>query len=109
MREIVERSPPAAEQPSTAPARDRLYRVLSSQNHALDLALNGAPLAEALEVIVRTGEMISDEDILGSILLLGADGRLRHGAASSLPPAYVRAVDGAAIGPSAGACGTAAH
>src|SRR4029450_5085211 len=35
--------------------------------------------------------------------------RLRHGAAPSLPDAYVRAIDGLEVGPSAGCCGTAAH
>ena len=33
---------------------------------------------------------------------------LRHGAAPDLPPEYCRAIDGAAIGPCAGSCGTAA-
>jgi PAS domain S-box-containing protein len=43
------------------------------------------------------------------VLLLDADGRhLRHGAAPSLPPEYIRAVDGLAVGPEAGSCGTAA-
>jgi PAS domain S-box-containing protein len=35
--------------------------------------------------------------------------RLRHGAAPSLPKAYTDAINGAAIGPSAGSCGTAAY
>jgi C4-dicarboxylate-specific signal transduction histidine kinase len=34
---------------------------------------------------------------------------LRHGAAPSLPIPYTEAIDGAAIGPSAGSCGTAAY
>ncbi|MDP1534242.1 MAG: ATP-binding protein, partial [Rubrivivax sp.] len=42
-------------------------------------------------------------------LLLDDDGlRLRHGAAPSLPEAYNQAIDGGAIGPAAGSCGTAA-
>src|SRR5438105_6442713 len=48
--------------------------------------------------------------MLASVLLLDADGvHLRHGAAPGLPETYVRAIDGAAIGPSAGSCGTAAY
>src|SRR5438552_3873767 len=48
--------------------------------------------------------------MLASGLLLDADGvHLRHGAAPSLPESYNRAVDGIAIGPSVGSCGTAAH
>ena len=47
---------------------------------------------------------------LCSILLLDEDGiHLRHGAAPSLPEAYVHAIDGAAIGARAGSCGTAAY
>lgn len=45
-----------------------------------------------------------------SILLLDADGiHVRHGAAPSLPADYWQAIDGAAIGPNAGSCGTAAY
>jgi GAF domain-containing protein len=48
--------------------------------------------------------------MLGSILLLDPDGKhLRHGAAPSLPPAYMAAIDGAEIGACAGSCGTAAY
>src|SRR6185503_8552247 len=34
---------------------------------------------------------------------------VRHGAAPSLPEAYVKAIDGAPIGPKAGSCGTAMY
>src|SRR5713101_7508521 len=47
---------------------------------------------------------------LSSILLLDSSANhLRHGAAPNLPKAYTQAIDGAAIGPSAGSCGTAAY
>ena len=49
-------------------------------------------------------------DTLSSILLLDPDGiHIRHGAAPSLAEAYVHAIDGLAIGPSVGSCGTAAY
>ena len=48
--------------------------------------------------------------MLASIVLLDEDGiHLRHGAASRLPAAYCRAIDGIPIGPRAGSCGTAMH
>jgi diguanylate cyclase (GGDEF)-like protein len=48
--------------------------------------------------------------VLGSILLLDENGsRLRLGAAPSLPEAYSQAIDGVAIGPGVGSCGTAAY
>jgi signal transduction histidine kinase len=48
------------------------------------------------------------EGLRCSILLLSRDGKhVRHGAAPNLPEAYVKAVDGAPIGPRNGSCGTA--
>jgi len=45
-----------------------------------------------------------------SILILDPGGTyLSHGAAPSLPKVYVQAIDGSAIGPNAGSCGTAAY
>src|SRR5262249_18713063 len=60
--------------------------------------------------LCRTIEELAQGELLASVLLLDADGiHLRHGAAPSLPESYNRAVDGLAIGPSAGSCGTAAY
>src|SRR3569623_504060 len=48
--------------------------------------------------------------MLCSILLLDPDGlHLRHAAAPSLPPEYIKGVDGSAISACAGSCGTAAY
>ena len=70
---------------------------------------SGTPLPEALEDIVRLIEQQA-EGMLCSVLLLDAEhGCLRHGAAPSLPHAYVVELDGSAIGPAAGSCGTAAY
>jgi GAF domain-containing protein len=88
--------------------RSRALR--DGQNEALQLALGGAPVAEALTVLVRAAERQSDGSFVGSILLLDEDGRhLRHAAAPSLPAAYKAAIDGCEIGPRVGSCGTAAH
>ncbi|WP_255429633.1 GAF domain-containing protein [Ramlibacter albus] len=84
--------------------------LLTGQNHALELAVGGAPLAEVLEVLVHTAETQSEGSFAGSILLMSEDGKhLLHGAAPSLPDAYNAAIDGIAIGPRVGSCGTAAH
>ena len=49
-------------------------------------------------------------DSLCSILLLDEDRQhLRHGSGPNLPEFYLRALDGAAIGPREGACGAAAY
>src|SRR5918997_3073930 len=48
--------------------------------------------------------------MLCSVLLLSEDGEhVRHGAAPSLPPEYVKAIDGSPIGPKHGSCGTAMY
>lgn len=83
--------------------------VIAGQKRALELAVHGATIASVLEVLVQTLEAQSSNNVLGSILLLDAEGkRLRHGAAPSLPPDYNAAIDGIEIGPDVGSCGTAA-
>src|SRR5690606_32271807 len=78
------------------------------QKNILEGIVAGRPLPELLEDICRLVESESDH-MLCSVLLLDEDGKhVRHGAAPGLPPAFVQAIDGAAIGPNAGSCGTAA-
>src|SRR5207249_7000608 len=68
-----------------------------------------APLGEILERLVLLIEAQSP-GMLCSVLLLSDDGNhIRHGATPSLPEEYVRAIDGAPIGPKNGSCGTAMH
>jgi two-component system, cell cycle sensor histidine kinase and response regulator CckA len=84
------------------------YAILRCQNQVLELVARDAPLRETLDLLVGGIERLAP-DVLGSILLLDGDGvHVRHGAAPSLPEAYLRAIDGLAIGPQAGSCGTAA-
>ena len=68
-----------------------------------------APLADILTNLVLLMEA-QERGMLCSILVLSSDGiRVRHGAAPSLPEAYVKAVNGAPIGPRNGSCGTAMY
>ena len=71
------------------------------------MVAEGDSLAEILDSLCRFVEAQAS-GVLASISLLDGD-RLRHGAAPSLPKAYTDAINGAAIGPSAGSCGTAAY
>jgi len=81
--------------------------LLTGQKRVLEMIATNVPLEETLAALVNFLESGSP-GILGSILLLDEDGvHVRHGAAPSLPEAYIKAVDGAAIGPHAGSCGTA--
>jgi diguanylate cyclase (GGDEF)-like protein/PAS domain S-box-containing protein len=88
---------------------ERLIHLAYGQNRLLELIAGGAPLRDSLTLLLRFVEQEAPE-LLCSILLLDADGlHLRHGAAPSLPPDYCRMIDGSAIGPKAGSCGTAAY
>jgi hypothetical protein len=76
----------------------------------LGLAISDSPLEQTLGGLIRIVETTSSTGVLGSILLLDADGKtLRHGAAPSLPKAYCEAIDGTEIGACVGSCGTAAY
>ncbi len=78
------------------------------RNHVLEMLAAKAPLASVLDTITRDMETLIPTKMC-NILLLDDDGKhLRHGAAPSLPEFYNRALDGLAIGPDVGACGTAA-
>lgn len=75
----------------------------------LELLATGQPLEEMLRTLVLTYETILP-GMRGSVLLLDETGQhLRHGAAPNLPLAYCQAIDGIAIGPQVGSCGTAAY
>src|SRR6267142_1527526 len=86
----------------------RLAEALQSgEKRILEGVAKGEPLRQVLDDLCRLVEELAP-GVLASILLLEGN-RLRHGGAPSLPQAYTDAIDGAAIGPSAGSCGTAAY
>jgi len=79
-----------------------------TQMTVLEMISTGQPMRETLDLLLRLIEAQSRE-MHTSILLLGEDGvHMRHGAAPSLPGEYVKSIDGFAIGPEVGCCGTAA-
>ena len=100
---------PIAEQTTTQASQ--AGGALSSEAvlDALKIILIGAPLDQVLTSVARLIEAHSD-GMLCSIFLLDDDGQhLRCAAAPSLPDSYRAATDGLSIGPSSGACGTAAY
>ncbi len=81
----------------------------AGQTRVLELIAEDAPLSEVLTNLVLLMEGQA-EGLRCSILLLSRDGiHVEHGAAPNLPEVYVKAVDGAPIGPRAGSCGTAMY
>ncbi|HEX4771201.1 MAG TPA: PAS domain S-box protein [Bryobacteraceae bacterium] len=91
--------------------RDRKHEQAfhEGQKQVLEMIASAAPLSDILKSILHLIELQSN-GMLCSILLLGDDGlHVRHGAAPSLPEGYIRAINGAPIGPKAGSCGTAMY
>jgi len=79
------------------------------QQQVEEMIAANAPLADILSTLVRMIEAQSP-GMLCSVLLLSPDGNhIQHGAAPDLPEHYVKAVDGAPIGPKSGSCGTAMY
>lgn len=88
--------------------RKQAELLLAGQREVLEKIASGAPLSESLTALLRLIELYAP-GVLSSILLVDSCGHhLVHGAAPNLPPDYLRAIDGLAIGPAAGSCGTAA-
>ncbi len=99
-----------AELPRLRPAADKAeadFRM--GQSRILEMVATNAPLHEILKQLVLLIESQSP-GMLCSVLLLSDDGdHVRHGAAPSLPEDYVKAIDGAPLGPKQGSCGTAMY
>jgi PAS domain S-box-containing protein len=96
--------------PGSPPSRHDLEdrtALMMAERDVLELIARDAPLARTLEAIVDLVERQA-RGVLASILLVDDQGCLRLGAAPSLPTPYNRAVEGLAIGPTVGCCGTAA-
>ncbi len=91
----------------TAQKNEEAFRA--GQNKVLEMIAANAPLGEILTSLVLLIEAQTPE-MLCSVLLLSDDGdHIVHGAAPSLPEQYVKAIDGAPIGPKNGSCGTAMY
>ncbi len=88
--------------------QERTLRVVDEERGILRLITEGASLQDILNQLTGAMERLTP-DCLCSVLLLDKDKlRLREGSGGSLPREYMRMVDGLAIGPEVGSCGTAA-
>lgn len=89
--------------------RNMADKLRVGQGRLLEMVARGAPLSETLESLMLLIESQS-EGVLCSVLLLDDDGvTIRPAAGPSLPPDYMAMLDGLAIGPGAGSCGTAMY
>lgn len=87
----------------------RAQVMLELANGALDLIARGAPLEQTLRHVVAELELQHPEMLCSILLLDDAGAHLHHCVAPSLPEAYCRVIEGVAIGPRVGSCGTAAY
>ncbi|WP_448951948.1 EAL domain-containing protein [Labrys neptuniae] len=88
---------------SNTPAR----MIQSLQNNVLEELVSGTSLESVSEFICRKAEFIT-RDVVSTILRVDQNGLMHPIAAPSLPRYYSDALDGIAIGPTVGSCGTAA-
>jgi diguanylate cyclase (GGDEF)-like protein len=86
----------------------RMHDLVASHNRLHDLIARDAPLRDVLSELVEGIERY-EPSVIPCVLLLDRDASTLHpGAAPSLPPHYLAAVDGVIIGPNIGTCGSAA-
>jgi two-component system, sensor histidine kinase len=90
-------------------AHAKSSRVLEHELRLAEMMASGAPLQEVLDALTHSIEELAP-DCACTILLLDADRHhLLAGSGGSLPSSYMAAVNGLAIGPDVGACGSAAY
>jgi len=83
----------------------KIHQVL--QHQVLEAMVREVTLGELMALVCREVERIAPQ-VVASIQQVDGHGKLHPLAAPSLPSAYSQALEGVAIGPSAGSCGTAA-
>ncbi|MBV8465993.1 MAG: GAF domain-containing protein, partial [Burkholderiales bacterium] len=83
--------------------------MLEGQTRLLEMIARPAPLRDTLAELALVIESQS-EGLYCSVLLLDEDGvHIHPGAGPNLPEQYMAALDGYAIGPEVGSCGTAMY
>lgn len=105
--------PPGSEPRGVRPSEGRpstegiaLEGWFRAEQRVLESLGRADPSNETLRVLVEAMETLVHEARASVVFI--EDGRIRPGPAPGLDPAYLRLLDGVAIGPSAGSCGTAA-
>ncbi|MDC8770849.1 putative bifunctional diguanylate cyclase/phosphodiesterase [Roseateles albus] len=91
------------------PMDERIEReaVSALQHDVLEAVALGRPLPVVMDLLCRRVEALAP-DVICSVLAVDEAGLLHPLAAPSLPSNFSAALDGLAIGPSVGSCGTAA-
>ncbi|MDR6657463.1 diguanylate cyclase (GGDEF)-like protein/PAS domain S-box-containing protein [Tardiphaga robiniae] len=82
-------------------------QLQSLQHHILEALADEQPLLDVMDNLCRKVEQIAP-DVVCSVLHVDSAGLLHPLGGPSLPAGYAQALDGIAIGPDVGSCGTAA-
>jgi hypothetical protein len=93
------------DQLSAGPAKERLREI---QHEILEATALGHRIEDVMDLLCRRIEEL-DSEIICSVLSVDPSGRLHPLAAPRLPADYSAALDGVAIGPCVGSCGTSRH
>lgn len=88
--------------------RQRATDAMRLRNTALAALIGGQPLTEVLDLIARSFEAEMPGWRCAILLADDSDQHLHLGAAPSLPPGYIKAVDGMLIAPDVASSGAAA-
>ncbi|GLH78063.1 bifunctional diguanylate cyclase/phosphodiesterase [Bradyrhizobium sp. SSBR45G] len=83
-------------------------QLRSLQQLIMSSLASDLPITTIADQMCRRVEELAP-DVVCSILHVDSDGRIHPLGGPSLPPAYSAALDGVAIGPDVGSCGTAAY
>ena len=90
-------------------ARKKIELMHQEQSNIIEMIATNIPLKKILDRLMLHIES-QTPGIMASVLLVNTEGsHLRLGAAPSLPIAYSEKIDGIAIGPNVGSCGTAIY
>ena len=89
--------------------RKRAEMLLAGEKRLLEMIARRDTRAAILDALCRMVEGLASGSLCSILLLDPNTSCLRRGAAPSLPISYAEAIDGTAIGPSVGSCGTAAY
>lgn len=86
-----------------------LQELLEFQQVLIERIASGAPIHECLEAICFAIENVFSEQKIKSSILLLCDKHLYIGAGPNIDEEYHQLIDGVAIGPNVGSCGTTAY
>ena len=78
------------------------------QNEVLESVATGKPISLIMDILCRRVESLAT-DVLCSVLLVDAGGRLHPCAGPSIPKVFSDAIENLPIGPKTGSCGTSAY